>query len=189
MNMNGVDRADQLRTYYSFLRGLRQPVWWWSIFMWSMEIAMVNSYLLYSLYHKMHGYKPVSHYQFQKEVAMSWLDDTRYWPGRYPRKNPRRSRGPISTPSTISTSSRSRTSRKSRSTKGSRSTKSPRNILPKKRKCVTIPQDLRKMNGRLEINSYTTHLPELPFSKHSECQLHKWAAEMADEGASGRTRK
>lgn len=43
--MNGVDMSDQLSVYYSFNR--KSIKWWKKVFFWSMEIAVVNSYIIY----------------------------------------------------------------------------------------------------------------------------------------------
>ena len=58
-SMNGVDRADQFTVYYSFIR--RSLKWWKKVFFWSMEVAAVNSYLLY----KSHTINPCSHREFR----------------------------------------------------------------------------------------------------------------------------
>ena len=44
-SMNGVDVADQLTVYYSFVRKTRK--WWRKIFFYLLEVSVVNSYLLY----------------------------------------------------------------------------------------------------------------------------------------------
>ena len=49
-DMNSVDRADHLRKNYALGQNLRQRKWWWSIFLWGLDVAMVNSYLLYKSY-------------------------------------------------------------------------------------------------------------------------------------------
>ena len=46
-DMNLVDRADQLRTNYNVGKGLRQRKWWWLIFLWGIDVAIVNAYILY----------------------------------------------------------------------------------------------------------------------------------------------
>ena len=65
--MNLVDRADNLRTNYSMGQGLRQRKWWWSIFLWAFDVAIINSYLLYKSYLEMHGFEPKSYYTYQEE--------------------------------------------------------------------------------------------------------------------------
>ena len=44
-SMNGVDHADQYTVYFSFIRKARK--WWRKLFFWMLEVAMVNSYILY----------------------------------------------------------------------------------------------------------------------------------------------
>ena len=44
-SMNGVDLADQYTTYYSFVRKSRK--WWKKVCFWLLEVATVNSYILY----------------------------------------------------------------------------------------------------------------------------------------------
>ena len=85
-DMNSVDRADQLRTNYNVGKGLRQRKLWWSIFLWGLDVALVNAYLLYKAWHEMHGLKPMSHYHFREKVTLAWLDEERFWLGRYSRR-------------------------------------------------------------------------------------------------------
>ena len=44
---NGVDVADQLTVFYSFVRKTRK--WWRKLFFYMTEVSIVNSYLLYKL--------------------------------------------------------------------------------------------------------------------------------------------
>jgi len=46
-SMNGVDKADQYTVYYSFIR--RSKKWWRKLFFWLLEVAVVNSYILYRI--------------------------------------------------------------------------------------------------------------------------------------------
>ena len=46
-DMKSVNRADHLRTNYKVGKGIKQQTWWWSIFLWGLDVAIVNSYLLY----------------------------------------------------------------------------------------------------------------------------------------------
>ena len=46
-SMNGVHRADQYIVYYSFIQKARK--WWRKLFFWMLEVATVNSYILYKL--------------------------------------------------------------------------------------------------------------------------------------------
>ena len=64
-SMNGVDRADQYTAYNSFVR--RSLKWWRKVFFWLMEVAAVNSYLLY----KCTVPKPMTHREFHQSVICS----------------------------------------------------------------------------------------------------------------------
>ena len=64
-SMNGVDRADQYTVYYSFVR--RSIKWWRKVFFWLMEVAVVNSYILY----KCHTVRPMSHRDYRLSIIRS----------------------------------------------------------------------------------------------------------------------
>ena len=59
--MNGVDVADQLTVFYSFVRKSRK---WWRKTFWLFEVAVVNSYLLY----KATVARPKSHLDYRRAV-------------------------------------------------------------------------------------------------------------------------
>ena len=52
--MNGVDLADQYTKYYSFVR--KSKKWWKKVCFWLLEVATVNSYILYKSTHKTSTY-------------------------------------------------------------------------------------------------------------------------------------
>ena len=62
-NMNGVDTADQLTVFYSFVRKTRK--WWRKVFFWLMETSVVNSYLLY----KQSVARPKSHLDYRRALV------------------------------------------------------------------------------------------------------------------------
>mgnify|MGYP003340844425 CR=1 FL=1 len=72
-DMNSVDRADHLRKNYALGQNLRQRKWWWSVFLWAFNVALVNAYLLYKSYFKSHGWTYMSHYKFREEVFLAWM--------------------------------------------------------------------------------------------------------------------
>ena len=71
--MGDVDIADQLRVFYRFDRWMRKFKWWHSIFWWGFGVQMVNAYVCYKTYILSLGIKPVSHYNFQKEIGDAWI--------------------------------------------------------------------------------------------------------------------
>ena len=52
--MNGVDNADQLMWYYRLnTKQHRHRKWWWPIFLWGINLAITNSYIMHKeLCHK-----------------------------------------------------------------------------------------------------------------------------------------
>ena len=148
---------------------MRQRKWWWSIFLWGLDVALVNAYLLYKAWYEMHGLKPMTHYHFREKVALAWLDEERFWPGRYSRR-PK-----------INTECKSRkthVSATASSARVTRSVASSTNTSVTLKSCKALNQNSLE-NGtfdqRLILSDEFTHLPTPAVSKHSECQLHKWA--------------
>jgi len=76
--MNSVDIADQLRGTYRFDRWMRKRKWWWSIWMWGLQVLLVNAYLLYRSAHiiiwKTERKKILDQYKFREEIIKSWMD-------------------------------------------------------------------------------------------------------------------
>ena len=62
-SMNGVDKADQFTVYYSFIR--RSKKWWRKLFFWLVEVAIVNSYILYRLSTQ----SPLTHLQYRRRLV------------------------------------------------------------------------------------------------------------------------
>jgi hypothetical protein len=66
--MNNVDIADQIRNTYRIDRWMRKRKWWWSIWMWGVQILLVNAYILYKSAHlqiwKTEKKKLLSQYDF-----------------------------------------------------------------------------------------------------------------------------
>ena len=67
-NMLGVDKMDQLATYYSFLR--KSVKWWRKVMFWLLEVSVVNSYILYTTSLGQYGQQPRSHLQFRRELIL-----------------------------------------------------------------------------------------------------------------------
>ena len=62
--MNGVDLADQYTVYYSFIR--KSKKWWKKVSFWLLEVAMVNSYILFKFTNSSY-----THVQYRKSVVES----------------------------------------------------------------------------------------------------------------------
>jgi hypothetical protein len=75
--MNHVDRADQLRGNYRMDKRTRNRKWWWAIWMWGLETILVNAFVLYretrQLVWKTQKKRMLTHFQFRKAIALSWL--------------------------------------------------------------------------------------------------------------------
>jgi hypothetical protein len=76
--MNNVDQADQLRGTYQFDRWMRKRKWWWSIWMWGLQVRVVNAYGLYIrsahlLIWKMDKTKRLTQYEFCKSIVLDWF--------------------------------------------------------------------------------------------------------------------
>ena len=61
--MNGVDIADQLTVFYSFVRKTRK--WWRKLFFYFLEVSVVNSFLVY----KLSVSQPCSHLGFRRAIV------------------------------------------------------------------------------------------------------------------------
>ena len=82
--MDKVDVADHLCDHFRFDKWMRKTKWWWSLFLWFYEMLLVNSCLFYRGMCREAGVKPMSHYQYQQQVALAMLDPTSYWPSKSP---------------------------------------------------------------------------------------------------------
>jgi len=176
-DMNSVDRADQLRTNYNVGSGLKQRKWWCSVFLWGLDVAIVNPYLLYKAWYDMHGLKPMSHYHFREKIALAWLDEAKYWPTRYsrrPRSNTTTKNNTVSSKLAKTLQSSVSSARVTRSIASSTLSSSTSTSIT----CKTLNKNSianGSFDKRLVLSDEYTHLPAPAMSKHSECQLHKWA--------------
>ena len=68
-HMGGVNKADQLLSYYSFTR--RTMKWWKRVFFHLVDVAIVNSYIMYS--ESLQDGRKLTHEQFRVEVASGLL--------------------------------------------------------------------------------------------------------------------
>ena len=72
--MGGANISDQIHGSYRFDHWLRNFKWWHSIFWWGVQVLMVNSYKCYCDNHKGIQETPMNHYEYQKMIALFWLD-------------------------------------------------------------------------------------------------------------------
>lgn len=70
--MGGVDRFDQKMAYYGHRHRSRK--WQMKVFYYFLEVAMVNSYVLYLKKQQIDGVKPLSHKRYRMEVIRKLLN-------------------------------------------------------------------------------------------------------------------
>jgi len=75
--MNNVDQADQLRGTYFFDHWMQKHKWWWAIWMWGVQLLLVNTYVMYKTAHlliwKTSKKEKLSQYDFGKSIVLQWF--------------------------------------------------------------------------------------------------------------------
>ena len=66
-HMLGVDKLDQFASYYSFLH--KSVKWWRKIFIWMLEVAVINSYIIYKKLATSRGQRPMTHKALAKDTS------------------------------------------------------------------------------------------------------------------------
>ena len=66
--MLGVDKMDQLATYYSFLR--KSVKSWRKVMFWLLEVSVVNTYIVHTTRLRHLGQQPLSHVQFCRKLIL-----------------------------------------------------------------------------------------------------------------------
>lgn len=66
-HMGAVDRSDHFISSYQFIR--RTKKWYRKTFFWLLEVAIVDSYILYKEVQSRHLKKPMTHEQFRKSLV------------------------------------------------------------------------------------------------------------------------
>lgn len=64
--MLGVDKMDQLVSYYSFLH--KSVKWWKKVFFWIVEVVVVNSYIIYKEQVSSNGKGPITHLAYRRRL-------------------------------------------------------------------------------------------------------------------------
>ena len=99
--MNAIYLAEQIINTYRWDLFMRKRKWWWSIMMWCLQMLL---YLLYKKYIKMRSLKAISHFGFNQQVCMAWIDPDNHWPKKKRTYQARDSSVASATRSTLSSS-------------------------------------------------------------------------------------
>ena len=78
--MNYVDLANQVRNVHQWDIFIWKSKWWWSIMMWCLKMLQTNAYVLYTKYMTMHHLKEITHFEFNRNIYLAWIDSENYWP-------------------------------------------------------------------------------------------------------------
>ena len=88
--MNDNDVADQLRLIYRIMRFQHNNKWWWALWLWGLEVGMVNAYCMYKRYCELMGFNQVwNHHDFMEAIAHAFVDPST-WPARSGKSPPKR---------------------------------------------------------------------------------------------------
>jgi hypothetical protein len=71
--MGSVDRSDQYCGSYAFIRKTYR--WWRKVFFWSIEVSVVNSFILYNLMRAEENLPPVTHKTFRESLIEELVKD------------------------------------------------------------------------------------------------------------------
>eukprot|EP00956_Cyclotella_meneghiniana_P034869 scaffold109003_cov36-Cyclotella_meneghiniana.AAC.1 len=151
--MNDNDIADQLRLQYRMQRLQRNQKWWWSLWIWALEVTIVNAYKMMTRYCELRGINPkYSHHDFREKIAYALIDPEGEWPKRKAKTPP--------------AANRKRNS-------DSQSAK------PKAPKAPRFTNNTLSRHGTLSrrLDASLNHMPVVPSGDQSGhiCQLHRWA--------------
>lgn len=148
--MNDNDIADQYRLHYRMMRFQRNYKWWWALWIWAVEVCIVNAYLMMKRYCELKGVKvPYDHHDFHEAIALAFLDRDNQFGNHWPRREAagQKRKAPV-TPVTPS----------------SRPTKAPR-------------VDIKSVNTTLlhRLDPTFGHFPSGEADYNRVCQLHRFA--------------
>jgi hypothetical protein len=151
------------------------------MFFWGLGVELVNAYKMYRIYNLNMGIsekKLLSHFEFQKEIAINYITSGVKKPppaiSTAPRKRNRES---------APRASFSETDASAGSRRSARLYEPPQ----KKKKSERCTDASLSVNGSLKcrLNTDLRHFPYPPNTKKPHCQLHRWASE-AHKGESRR---
>ena len=157
--MGDVDLADQLRLVYKVNVWLRNYKWWHTFFWWGVQVLIVNSFVVYKKVLKQAGMTPMSHYEYQKAIALGLLDEETYGSKRAGYNTP--------------------TDDASMSTMSSANSSTTASGLNKRKRIADQALDPIDGNLRCRLNSQLSHWPQTARKDKAgnkpRCQLHRWA--------------
>ena len=82
--MNDNDVADQYRLVYMMQRFQRNQKWWWALWLWGMEVSLVNAFMMMRRYCKLKGVKQkIDHHEFNELIGRALLDPVNEWTKGY----------------------------------------------------------------------------------------------------------
>ena len=85
--MLGVDKLDQLASYYSFLH--KSVKWWRKVFFWCVEVAVINAYIVYKEQAQSIEVRPMCHLAFRRQLIEHLSEPLRSTAPPGPRRGPR----------------------------------------------------------------------------------------------------
>ena len=80
---------NQMMSYYSFLHTTIK--WWHKVVFWILEVATVNTYILYKVLAEKRGERPMSHLAFRRRLILSLSEPIRISVAPRARPGPRAS--------------------------------------------------------------------------------------------------
>ena len=141
---------------------MRKSKWWYSVFWWGLQVLLVNTNVTYSKYSKLRGIKSLSHYEFQRNVALAWIDKDEYANPKKTFTTPKNSDGGSGGEEDASTLT-------SNSTGGGQKKDSITDF--------TLDPDSGSLKRRLNhsVGHWPTRGDRGNEERKGHCQLHKWA--------------
>ena len=199
-NMHEVDIADQLRNNYRIDFWLRFYKFWWAIFVWGLGVQMVNAYVVYKDVMEVEGVPKkdwLSHYEFNKAVALAWIDrdeeDLRARKRRLAREKEiqkKRTRPPQHPQDDTNVDNNTTTTpappkRQKHSTSTTSSSASSSDQKTSKSPTVSDHSLHRNGNLRYRLDHTLPHYPvrpsEMAYKSKPRCAIHRWATNRKKE--------
>lgn len=181
-DMGHVDVSDQLREVYKFNSWLRNYKWWWSIMQWGIGVLLVNTYVVYKKVCEEDGVRPMSHCDFRKEIALSWIHKMEPTIAEHRRA---RARETPNTPhnqrkrSTMSMSNE-RPPKRQRSTPPSASSTASSKAPTKAHHLNDQSIDNPAGPFARRLDRFCDHYPTMPGEERPKCALHRYVGKIEE---------